>query len=84
MADLKDALLAVQTILREAGLSHLAAEIPIKLSGDLKEARSRVRAVDALMRLRKPPQAVLDRLGPSWRALLAEIGVIEKNDHAPK
>jgi hypothetical protein len=70
---IKDALEAVQNILREAGLQHLAAQVPVKAHGNAQEVRGRIQIIDGLLRLRPPPKPVLDRLAPSWEALLKDL-----------
>ena len=68
-AELQDALEAVQRVLRETGLPHLAAQVPVKAADDLQAVRSGIRIINGLLRLRPPSETAQKALMAPWTTL---------------
>lgn len=73
MSEIKDGLLAIQKILREECLPHLAAQVPVDAPDDFQAVRSGISVIDGLLRLRPPPEATRARLDPFLKTLLDKI-----------
>ena len=72
---LKDALVAVRSILRRSGLQHLAAQVPVQAAGDLQEVRNRIEIIDGLLELRPPDPETQKVLAEPWRDLKDQIKI---------